>query len=123
MVVALEGSPGNVTGGMVPNDIHVKHKIFSEYYQIGRGDQSSKKRKRRRFEPEEEEELKNEVEGSHSLFGLNWQIITATGWSLRRVMWGINYPCLILMNLDTPGVKSKKNKKDGALALFQTKLK
>lgn len=70
-------------------------------------------------------ELKNRMEGSHSPFGLIWQIANATGWSVRYIMWGIPYPALMLMLMDAPkyvkGGKRKNQKKVNAVDYFQTR--
>lgn len=67
------------------------------------------------------------MEGSHSPFGLLWQIASTTGWSLHYLMWKVNYPTLLLMASDAPRYVQKKKKqqkgKGNALAFFQTKLK
>lgn len=67
------------------------------------------------------------MEGSHSLFGLVWQIAGATGWTVRHILWGVSYPLLLLMAADAPRYVRGSGKSGGgkkaALALFQTKLK
>lgn len=40
--------------------------------------------------------------GSHSPFGIVWQIATATGWSVRYILWGVNYQTLRMMLADAP---------------------
>lgn len=71
------------------------------------------------------------MEGSHSLFGLIWQIAGATGWSVRYILWKLPYPVLLLMAADAPRyVNSKrKNRQSGrrtadtkALSFFQTRM-
>lgn len=67
------------------------------------------------------------MEGSHSPFGVIWQVVTATGWSRHHVMWKINYQTLIMMTSDAiryvSGPAPGKNKKKGsALGYFQTRL-
>ena len=76
-------------------------------------------------------------ERSHSLFGMLWQVVQATGWSLDYVLWGVNWETLVMMLADAPRyVKEKrrngrmaKQKAGGKrtaeeiLELFQTQLK
>lgn len=99
---------------------------FYEYYQIDRGDQSDE------IETEptpskrgKKEELKTQYEGSHSLFGIVWQIATATGWSVKYILWGVNYQALRIMLADAPRYvkKKKKSAKTGLVGLFQSKAK
>ena len=67
-----------------------------------------------------------------------WQIATATGWSMRDIMWKINYPALRMMLADAPhyekqesGTQDRKtgNRKTGgrkgkdAVGFFQSMLK
>ncbi|WP_230201960.1 hypothetical protein [Bacteroides neonati] len=71
------------------------------------------------------------MEGSHSPFGMLWQIASATGWSLHHLLWKVNYPTLLLMAADAPRYVKKKKEEEGqgtrqrgsSLAFFQTKLK
>lgn len=42
------------------------------------------------------------MEGPHSLFGIVWQIATATGWTMDYILRRIPYPVLILMLSDAP---------------------
>ena len=83
-------------------------------------------------EPKKERELKGHTEGSHSPFGVIWQVATATGWSVEYIMWKVNYQTLIMMTADavryiSPKDNDKKNKKtegsSGALGFFQSRLK
>lgn len=53
-------------------------------------------------EPNKKRELKSHYEGSHSPFGFIWQIANATGWSVRYIMWGVNYQTLLMMLADAP---------------------
>ncbi len=74
------------------------------------------------------------MEGPHSPFGLIWQIASATGWSLRYILWGINYQTLVMMIADqaryvtgskarkTPKHPGQKGKGSGMFAYYQTKL-
>lgn len=100
---------------------------FYEYYQIDRGDQSDE------IEAEptpsnrrgKKEELKTQYEGSHSLFGIVWQIAAATGWSVKYILWGVNYQALRIMLADAPRYVKKKKKpaKPDLVGLFQSKAK
>lgn len=99
---------------------------FYEYYQIDRGDQSDE------IETEptpskrgKKEELKTQYEGSHSLFGVVWQIAAATGWNVKYILWGVNYQALRIMLADAPRYvkKKKKSKKTDLVGLFQSKAK
>lgn len=42
------------------------------------------------------------METSHSPFGLIGQIARDTGWSIRYILHGVNYPTLMLMWRDCP---------------------
>jgi len=42
------------------------------------------------------------MEGSHSPFGMIWQIASATGWSVHYILWKVPYPTLLLMMQDAP---------------------
>ena len=42
------------------------------------------------------------MEPSHSPFGLIGQIARDTGWSIRYILHGVNYPTLMLMWRDCP---------------------
>ncbi len=42
------------------------------------------------------------MEGPHSLFGIVWQIATATGWTVDYILRRIPYPVLMLMLSDAP---------------------
>lgn len=42
------------------------------------------------------------MEPSHSPFGLIGQIARDTGWSVRYILHGVNYPTLMLMWQDSP---------------------
>ncbi|MCM0276834.1 hypothetical protein J8L08_14460 [Bacteroides fragilis] len=42
------------------------------------------------------------MEGPHSLFGIVWQITTATGWTVDYILCRIPYPVLMLMLSDAP---------------------
>ena len=73
------------------------------------------------------------MEGSHSPFGLIWQIASQTGWSLRHILWRVPYSTLLMMMSDAPhyvsaedqkkkDIKEKKQKMKKSLELFQTRL-
>ncbi|MGL5682635.1 MAG: hypothetical protein ACRDDZ_06195 [Marinifilaceae bacterium] len=64
------------------------------------------------------------MEGSHSPFGLIWQLATTTGYSIHYLLWKINYTTLTMMLADAPKLVDKKHKRKGkkALEFFQTKL-
>lgn len=72
------------------------------------------------------------MEGSHSPFGLIWQIAAETGWSKDYIMWKIPYPVLLLMMQDAPRwVEGKKKKnatpgripsKSNTVAMFEQHL-
>ena len=47
-------------------------------------------------------ELKGYTEPAHSPFGLIGQIARDTGWSMKYIMRGVNYPTLMLMWQDYP---------------------
>lgn len=73
---------------------HSEYCPFRKYYQIGGSDEPDvanpepKKRER---------ELKGHTEPAHSPFGLIGQIARDTGWNLKYILRGVNYPTLILM--------------------------
>lgn len=48
----------------------------------------------------------------HSLFGVTWQIIDATGWSIDYIMWRINYQTLRMMLADAPRYVTTHDKKE-----------
>lgn len=73
------------------------------------------------------------MDGSHSPFGVLWQVASSTGWSLRYILWRVNYQTLVMMAADQPRyidaetVKKRTNKQPGkgkrnALAYFQSRL-
>ncbi len=70
------------------------------------------------------------MEGSHSPFGVIWQIATETGWSKDYIMWKINYQTLMMMMADAvryvkDGKKNNKGRsgRGSALGYFQSRLK
>lgn len=61
-----------------------------------------------------------------------WQVASATGWSVRYILDGVNYQTLIMMLSDAPHYERKKKDDDGRTAeeeagdivgFFQSKLK
>lgn len=82
------------------------YRPFYCYYQIGGADESDEAED----EPKKEGELRTEYEGSHSLFGFVWQIASATGWSVRYILDGVNYQALIMMLSDAPRYVRRKVK-------------
>lgn len=79
-------------------------------------------------EPRRKEELTGRYEGSHSLFGFIWQIASATGWTVKYILWGINMQTLQMMLYDAPHYvrdtgKKKIGKKQDIAAMFQSRLK
>jgi acid phosphatase family membrane protein YuiD len=65
------------------------------------------------------------MEGSHSPFGVIWQIATATGWSMHYILWKVNYQTLVMMSADAVRYVSakKRKKKKSLINCFQTRLK
>ena len=98
---------------------------FYEYYQIDRGDQSDEIETEPTPKRGKKEELKTQYEGSHSLFGIVWQIAAATGWSVRYILWSVNNQALRNMLADAPRYvkKKKKSAKTDLVGLFQSKAK
>lgn len=82
------------------------HGPFYTYYQISGKDESDEAE----AEPRNEGELRTEHEGSHSLFGFVWQVASATGWSVRYILDGVNYQTLIMMLSDAPRYVRRKVK-------------
>lgn len=61
-----------------------------------------------------------------------WQVASATGWSVRYILDGVNYQTLIMMLSDAPHYERKKKDDDNRTAeeeagdivgFFQSKLK
>lgn len=98
---------------------------FSAYYQLGGADQSAQTH----AEPKKKEELTSHYEGSHSLLGVQWQVVTATSWTPHFVKWGLPYAELMTMMADAPRfVKGEepgqqKPKAQSTVGIFQTMLK
>ncbi|HBL73823.1 MAG: hypothetical protein A2W90_14670 [Bacteroidetes bacterium GWF2_42_66] len=42
------------------------------------------------------------MEGLHSPFGQIYQVIQATHWPLKKVLWKVNFPTLMMMAADAP---------------------
>jgi hypothetical protein len=40
-----------------------------------------------------------------------WSIATATGWSVRYILWGVSFAALLVMVADAPRYAGKKTKK------------
>lgn len=51
-----------------------------------------------------------------------WQIAAATGWSVRYILWGVNYQTLRVMLADAPRYVKKKEKRTLS-GFVQSKLK
>lgn len=101
---------------------------FYDYYRLGGKGESlpardgSKKPKKG--------ELTTSYEGSHSPFGIIWQIASATGWSLHYILWKVNFQTLCLMLADAPHYETHPAEEDAsrhiphsAVELFQTRFK
>ncbi|MGP1436279.1 MAG: hypothetical protein ACTTKN_06585 [Phocaeicola sp.] len=43
-----------------------------------------------------------------------WQIAAATGWSVKYILWGVNYQTLRMMLADAPHYDMDKDKKHPA---------
>ena len=86
------------------------HQVFYEHYRIGRAVEPSGTED----EPKKEGELTTEYVGSHSPFGIVWQIAAATGWSRDHIMWKVNYQTLRMMLADAPHYESRRKGKNGA---------
>lgn len=74
---------------------------FYQYYRISTEDEPDETES----EPKKEGESRSRYEGSHSPFGFIWQIASATGWSVKYILWKVNYQTLILMLSDAPRYK------------------
>lgn len=80
--------------------------VFYDYYQIVRKPKSDASKS----EPRKKEEL-GHYDGSHSLYGIIWQIATETGWSYRYILWEIPFETLMRMVADAPKYIEAKKKK------------
>lgn len=79
-------------------------------------------------------ESKGHMEGSHSPFGMIWQIASATGWTVHYILWKVPYTTLLLMMQDAPhwvdeedkkpptGIPSMTPKKSNTAAIFEQRL-
>lgn len=94
---------------------HHEYCSFRKYYQIGGGDEPdvAKPEPRKKVE----RELKGYTEPAHSPFGLIGQIARDTGWSMKYIMRGVNYPTLMLMWQDYP--RHVDGRKKTTLELFR----
>lgn len=52
-----------------------------------------------------------------------WQIAAATGWSVRYILWGVNYQALRMMLADAPRYVKKKEKPRTLSGFIQSRLK
>lgn len=86
------------------------YKVFYAYYRIGSDIQSNETER----EPKKKGELRTRYVGSHSPFGIVWQIAAATGWSVKYILWGVNYQTLRVMLADAPHYENKKEDKQTA---------
>ena len=79
---------------------------FYEYYQIGAKDESD--------DTQSGSEAQGELiqTGMHSPWGILYQIIKETGWSLHYVLWKVNRTNLMLMMADRSHVKYGKKTGD-----------
>ena len=85
-----------------------RDKGFYDHYQIGGGGKPAEAE----AEPEESEGgLTTRYVGSHSPFGIVWQLSAATGWTVRHVLWGVNYQTLRMMLADAPHYETIRHKK------------
>jgi len=108
--------------------IPARHQVFYEHYRIGGEGEPAVTEN----EPKKEGELTTEYVGSHSPFGILWQIVAATGWSREYIMWKVNYQTLRMMLADAPHYESRRRSKAGGnenggkpkstVGFFQTKL-
>ncbi|NJN27151.1 MAG: hypothetical protein HC819_14825 [Cyclobacteriaceae bacterium] len=51
------------------------------------------------------------MKGLHSPFGIIWQIATATGWTVRQIMWSMSWPAIQMMIADAPSYRSERKGK------------
>ena len=77
---------------------------FYEYYQIGEEDEGNDTESG----PNDQGELGHV--GMHSPWGLLYQIIKETGWTLHYVLWKVSRSNLQMMHAD--GIRLKKTNKD-----------
>lgn len=98
------------SGGQYAVYHSARHQGFYEHYQIGSDIESPETE----TEPKGKGELTSRYVGSHSPFGMVWQIAAATGWSVKYILWGINYQTLRMMLADAPRYEHVKNNKKGS---------
>lgn len=101
-----------------------QHPGFYRYYRLGRNNQSVSAR--REPKKSDKRELRAVQEGSHSPFGIIWQIASATGWSVHYILWRVNFQTLTLMLADAPHYELSDDKQAGGMTteqIFQSKLK
>ena len=101
-----------------------RHPGFYIYYSLGRGYESVSAREPTK--KSDKRELRTVLEGSHSPFGIIWQIASATGWSVHYILWRVNFQTLTLMLADAPHYEFSDDKKAGGMTteqIFQSKLK
>ena len=77
---------------------------FYEHYRIGGAGEPATAED----EPRKEGELTTEYVGSHSPFGIVWQIADATGWGVDYIMWKVNYQTLRMMLADAPHYETRR---------------
>ena len=124
MVAPALGGQSVTAGGHDEVCAAARHGKFYAYYQISGDDESDEAE----TEPKKEGELTTEYEGSHSPFGLVWQIANATGWSREYILDGVNYQTLIMMLADAPRYVRKRKESereeggDDVLGFFQSNL-
>jgi len=51
-----------------------------------------------------------------------WQIAAATGWSVRYILWGVNYQTLRMMLADAPRYVKKRKERQTLSGFIQSKL-
>ena len=97
------------------------NEVFYDHYQIDLNDEPDETE----VEPKKKRkgELKTEYVGSHSPFGIVWQIAAATGWPIRYILWSVNYQTLRMMLADAPRYVKKKEKPRTLSGFVQSRLK
>ena len=104
---------------------------FYAYYRLGRGGEPADARREPRGKTDKakarnREELTTHYEPSHSLFGIIWQIASATGWSVHYILWEVNYQTLAMMMADAPRTTTEQTAETPPKSieqLFQSKYK
>lgn len=102
MAHTLEDARRNTALSHVCLHVSKLYTIFHAFYQLCGSDVAT-------AEPRDGGELS--YEGSHSPFGVVWQIATATGWSVDYILWGLSYQLLQLMLSDAPRYLTKEERK------------